>query len=78
MIECLSILFQVYVCGWILIVIFWMIISNFMPGLSVKEHERDLGFVMKLAFGWPVAIIALICLLIYGIYRNLKTLFKKV
>lgn len=78
MIECLSVLFQVYVCVWILIVTFWMIMSNFMPGLSIKEHERDLGFIMKLAFGWPIGIIALICLLIYGIYQNLKILFKKV
>lgn len=78
MIECLSVLFQVYFCVWFFIIIVWMLAFNFMPGQTTKEVEDSSKFIMKLAFGWPIAIIALICLLIYGIYRNLKVLFKKV
>lgn len=74
----MSVLFQMYVCVWIFIVVVWMIASNFLPGQSTKEVEHDLGFVMKLAFGWPIAVIVLIWFLIRGIYVNLKNIVKKV
>lgn len=77
MIECLSVLFQIYVSVWVFLVISWMIISNFIPGQSTKEVEHDLGFIMKLSFGWPVLLFIIVLLYMRSIFNNLKTIFFK-